>query len=57
MAVLSLGPVGHVVTYIESVVCHTNILSVAFRGVISFRGPRFAEISVSFLYLLLGLLD
>jgi hypothetical protein len=45
------------VTYIESLVCHPNILSVAFRGFSPSRGLRCAEIFVSFLSLLLGLLD
>ena len=44
----------HVVTYIESLVCHPNILSVAVRGFSPSRGPRCGEI---FLSLLLGLLD
>jgi hypothetical protein len=52
-----LSPTGHVVTYIESLVCHPNILSVAFRGFSPSRGPRSAEIFGSFLSLLLGLLD
>jgi hypothetical protein len=47
----------HVVTYIESLVCYPNILSVGFRRFSPFRGPRFAEIFVSFLSLLPGLLD
>jgi hypothetical protein len=47
----------HVVTYIASLVFHPNILSVSFRGFNPSRGPRFAEIFVSFLSLLLGLLD
>jgi hypothetical protein len=45
---------GHVVPYIENLVCHPNILSVAFMGFSPFRGPRCAEIFVSFLSLLLG---
>ena len=34
----------HVVTYITSLVCYPNILSVAFRGFSPSRGPRCAEI-------------
>jgi hypothetical protein len=45
------------VTYIERLVCHPNILSVPFRGFGPSRGPRCAEIFVSFLSLLLGLYD
>jgi hypothetical protein len=41
----------HVVTYITSLVCYPNILSVPFRGSIPFRDPRFVEIFLSFLSL------
>ncbi len=43
---------GHAVTYIESLVCHPNILSVSFRGFSPSRGPRCTEIFVSFLSLI-----
>ena len=44
-------------TYIASLVCYPNILSVPSRRFSPFLGPPFVEIFVSFLSLVLGLLD
>jgi hypothetical protein len=47
--VLSWKVTEHVVTYIASLVCYPNILSVPSRRFSPFLGPPFVEIFVSFL--------